>query len=113
MGRTASYDDGRVMLDADGITLRRYYFPTGAGKHIAYGSVRAVGTRPMTWLTGRGRGWGTAHPGYWLPLDLTRPGRDTLVVLDVGRRIKPAFTPDDPERVVELIRLRAGLPTGT
>ena len=28
------YDDGRIALDGEGVTLRRYYFPTGASKHI-------------------------------------------------------------------------------
>ncbi|MEU4244864.1 hypothetical protein [Actinoplanes sp. NPDC026619] len=104
MDDEALYDDGRVRLDADGVTLRRYYFPTGVAKHIPYHRIRAAGLRPMNWLTGKGRVWGTAHPGYWLPWDTTRPGKHVLVVLDVGAKVRPAFTPDDPDRVVELIR---------
>jgi hypothetical protein len=104
VGHAHLYDDGRVLLDEDGVTLRRYYFPTGAAKRISFRDIRGVEDRPMGWLTGRGRGWGTSHPGYWLPLDLGRARRDTLVVLDLGRRVKPAFTPDDPQRVVEIIR---------
>jgi hypothetical protein len=97
------YDDGRTRLDGDGITLRRYYFPLGTSKHIPYHRIRSVHARPMGWLTGKGRGWGTAHPGYWLPLDPTRPRKHTLVVLDLGGHVKPAFTPDDPQRVLDLI----------
>jgi hypothetical protein len=103
MGPEVLYDDGRTVIDRDGITLRRYYFPLGTSKHIPYHRIRGVHTRPMGWLTGKGRGWGTAHPGYWLPLDASRPRKDTLVVLDLGGHVKPAFTPDNPERVVELI----------
>jgi hypothetical protein len=33
-----------------------------------------------------------------------RPHKETLVVLDLGRHVRPAVTPDDPGRVVELIR---------
>lgn len=103
MGAEVFYDDGRVMLDRDGITLRHYYFPLGTSKRIPYDRIHGVHARPMGWLTGKGRGWGTAHPGYWLPLDRSRPRKDTLVVLDLGGYVKPAFTPDDPHRVLEIL----------
>ena len=97
------YDDGRTVLGRNGITLRRYYFPLGTSKHIPYSRIRAVRSRPMGWLTGKGRGWGSAHPGYWLPLDWSRPRKDTLVVLDLGGYVKPAFSPDDPDRVLKIL----------
>jgi hypothetical protein len=100
------YDDGLVLLDGEGITLRRYYFPSGASKRIPYHRIRQVVVRPMGWLTGKGRGWGTAHPGYWYPLDMQRPRKDRLIVLDIGGLVKPAFSPEDPDRVVELLRDR-------
>jgi hypothetical protein len=100
------YDDGSVRLDSHGLTLRRYYFPTGKSKSLGYDQIQAIHTHPLTWLSGRERGWGTAHPGYWLPLDLGRFRKRVLVVLDVGRRVSPAFTPDDPDTVVELVRQR-------
>jgi hypothetical protein len=58
-------------------------------------------------LTGKWRIWGTSHPGYWLPLDGRRPGKSTLIVLDIGEHVKPAFSPDDPDRVVRLLRDRS------
>jgi hypothetical protein len=58
----------------------------------------------MGWLTGKGRGWGSAHPRYWLPLDTSRPRKETLVVLDTGHYVRPAFSPDDPGRVLDLLR---------
>jgi hypothetical protein len=103
------YDDGKVLLDRDAITLRHYYFPTGASKRIPYRRIHGVDKRPMGWLTGKGRGWGTAHPGYWLPLDRGRAHKDILLVLDLGKRVKPAFSPDDPDRVLEILRQQAGL----
>lgn len=107
---TVYYDDGRAVLDGEGVTLRRYFFPTGRSKHIPYDLIRGVQARPMGWLTGRGRGWGSAHPGCWLPLDTSRPRKDTLVVLDLGLRVKPAFSPDDPERVLAVLRERIDHP---
>jgi hypothetical protein len=104
------YDDGRTVLDGGGVTLRRYYFPTGGSKRIPYRRIRAVRRQRMGWLTGRGRGWGTAHPGYWLPLDWSRLRKDEIVVLDLGGRVKPAFSPDDPDRVVSILQERVGRP---
>lgn len=100
------YDDGRVLLDTRGVTLRHYYFPFGTSKHIPYEQIRAVRTQPMSWWTGKGRLWGTSHPEYWLPLDGSRPRKEILLVLDLGARVKPAFSPDDPHRVREILAAR-------
>lgn len=102
------YDDGRVALDESGITLRGYYFPFGQSKHIPYRSIREVRTAPLTWLTGKGRLWGTTSPAFWFPLDLSRPRKTTLVVLDTGAWVKPAFTPDDPAQVQAIIGQHRG-----
>lgn len=104
MGDEFEYDDGNVALDGSGVLLRRYYFPTGRSKRIPYSAIRGLRVRRMGWLTGKGRLWGTAHPGYWLPYDGKRPRKERLVVLDVGGRVKPACTPADVDRAVELIR---------
>ncbi len=104
------YEDGGISLDEDGLTIHRYYFPWGGPKHVSYKSIRRVVARPMGWLTGRGRGWGTAHPSYWFPLDLRRASKHTLLVIDLGRRVKPCVIPDDPDRVMQLLQNR--VPTG-
>lgn len=104
MADATVYDDGLVRLDVEGITLRRYYFPSGARKFVCYSRIRRAWKRPMGWLTGKGRIWGTSHPRYWLPFDMSRPRKSALVVLDVGGRVRPAFSPDDPERVMAILR---------
>jgi hypothetical protein len=103
------YDDGGLVLDEEGMTIRRYYFPSAGPKRIPYAKIRRATVRPMGWLTGRGRGWGTAHPGYWFSLDLRRAAKRTLVVLDLGHRVKPCVTPDDPDRFIELLRGRVSV----
>ena len=96
-----TYDDGSVRIDEDGITLRRYWFPTMRAKHLAYDEVTGYDVEPLRWSRGRGRLWGSPVPlDRWLPLDARRPGRTSLVVLHVGRRVHPAFTPADPDRAV-------------
>jgi hypothetical protein len=100
------YDDGGLVLDGEGLTIRRYYFPWAGAKRIPYQQIRRALVRPMGWLSGRGRGWGTSHPGYWFPLDLHRAAKHAVVVLDLGHRVKPCVTPDDPDRVIQLLSER-------
>jgi hypothetical protein len=101
-----AYDDGRCVLDEDGLTLRRYYFPVVTSKRIPYSKIQKFDARPMGCFSGKGRGWGTSNPRYWLPLDMTRPRKNTLIVLDLGRRVKPVLRPDQPERVLQLLQER-------
>ena len=98
------YDDGHVRLDDQGITLRHYYFPFATSKHIPYAQIRRIELRPMGWLSGKGRLWGTSSPFYWMPLEVTRTRKSRMIILDLGRRVKPAFTPDDPDKVIRFIQ---------
>ena len=100
----ALYDDGRCVLDEDGLTLRHYYFTFATSKRILYRQIRDFEARPMGWLSGKGRGWGTSNPRYWLPLDMSRGNKKTLIVLDVAAYVKPAFSPDDPDQVLQVLR---------
>ena len=102
----ALYEDGGLTPDEHGITIRRYYFPMAGHKRIAYTDIRGVKTEPMTWSSGKGRFWGASDPRYWFPLDLQQGGKPTLLVLDVGARVKPCITPEDPDRVLELLSSR-------
>lgn len=101
------YDDGLVRLDRQEITLRRYYFPIATAKRIRYSDIQAVHRRTMGPLTGKGRLWGSGDFRHWAPLDVHRPKKDVAVVLDLGRAVQPVFSPDDPDRVLELIHEHA------
>lgn len=100
------YDDGTCLLDEEGLTLRGYYFPFGTRKYIPYARIVDVRTQSMGWLTGKGRIWGTSHPRRWLPLDATRPRKSTVIVLNIGARVRPSFTPNDPDDVLRHLRQR-------
>jgi hypothetical protein len=64
-------------------------------------------------MTGRARIWGTANPGLWAHLDPQRPRKRTGLVLDLGRRVKPFITPEDPAAAETAIRDRAGIGPAT
>ncbi|MCF6389641.1 hypothetical protein L2K20_21935 [Mycobacterium sp. MBM] len=95
MTTAVSYDDGLIQLDRQALTLRRYHFPSGTSKIIPLQAIRGYRTETMGPAFDRFRIWGPADdPRRWLPLDVWRPIKSTLVVLDVpGTRPSPAFTP--------------------
>ena len=98
------YDDGLVQLDREALTLRRYHFPSGTSKVIPLRSIRGYRAKPLGLLMNRFRLWGSSHLTLWLPLDIGRPLKSTLITLDVpGTRPRPAFTPSDPDRFVAVL----------
>jgi hypothetical protein len=99
-----SYDDGQVQLDREAITLRRYHFPSGTSKIIALDRIRGYRAEPLGLFMHRFRIWGSSDLRRWLPLDIRRPLRSTLITLDVpGTRPSPAFTPADPGEFTALL----------
>ncbi len=91
------YDDGLIQLDRWAVTLRRYHFPSGTAKVIPLRSITGYRVTPLGMFHQRFRIWGTSDFRRWLPLDVRRPLKSTLVTLDVvGTRPSPAFTPERP-----------------
>jgi hypothetical protein len=99
-----TYDAGGVACDDKGIVLKRYY-PWGA-KRIPYPPIKGVQHLPLTGTSKvrRWRIWGSGDFVHWWNLDTRRPGKTVALVIDVGRRIRPTITPDDPERVEQILR---------
>jgi hypothetical protein len=101
---SGSYDDGQVQLDREAITLRRYHFPSGTSKIIALANIRGYKAEPLGLFMHRFRIWGSSDLRRWLPLDIARPLRSTLITLDVpGTRPSPAFTPANPDEFTALL----------
>ncbi|BBX24803.1 hypothetical protein MTER_42140 [Mycolicibacter terrae] len=101
---SGSYDDGLVALDRKAITLRRYHFPSGTSKVIPLSAIRGYHTEPLG-LAHRFRIWGSSDLRRWLPLDVKRPLRSTLITLELHGHPwpRPAFTPADPQAFRELL----------
>jgi hypothetical protein len=102
----AAYDDGGICCDDLGLTIHRYY-PWGA-KQIPYTAIQGVGTLPLTGANSvrLWRIWGSGDFVHWWNLDPRRPGKDTALVIDVGRWIRPTITPDDPTAVTRILTER-------
>jgi hypothetical protein len=105
-----TYDDGGVACDRDGLIIRRCY-PWGA-KRVAYTSLKGVSELPLTGKNKvrKWRIWGSGDFVHWWNRDLQRPNKTVALVLDVGRRVRPTITPDDPETVERIVKEH--LPSG-
>ena len=97
------YDDGRIVCDDDGITIRWYYL--WGNKRIPYRKIRSATTYPLTPTRGRWRIWGSADFCHWYNLDRTRPDKETGIELNTGTSFRPCITPDDVEAVSRIIAL--------
>lgn len=101
------YRDRLIECATEEMLVRGYYFPWGT-KHIPYSSIRSVRRVGMGPLTGKARIWGSTTLRYWASLDPGRPSKSTALVLDIGQRIRPFITPDDPDAVEAIIRTHSG-----
>jgi hypothetical protein len=105
--RPQYYDDGLVQLDHQALTLRRYHFPSGTSKVIPLQAIRGYKAESLGLFINRFRIWGSSDLRRWLPMDVWRPIKSTLVTLDVpGSRLSPAFT---PLRAEEFLAVLEGL----
>jgi hypothetical protein len=84
--------------------LCRYHFPSGTAKVIALSAIRGYKAEKLGLFTQRFRIWGSSDFRRWLPLDISRPLKSTLITLDVpGTWPSPAFTPAHPDEFTALL----------
>ncbi|WKG03303.1 hypothetical protein [Mycolicibacterium sp. HK-90] len=103
-GPRQNYDDGMIQLDREAITLRRYHFPSGTSKVIPLRDIRGYKAESLGLLVNRFRIWGSSDLRRWLPLDIWRPIKSTLIVLKVnGTHPDPAFTPQRPAEFIAVL----------
>ena len=104
VSESQNYDDGLILLDRHALTLRRYHFPSGTSKVILLSDIRGYKAESLGMLVNRFRIWGRPDLRRWLPLDVWRPIKSTLVTLEVaGERPSPAFTPLRAREFVALL----------
>jgi len=92
-----TYRDNGIISETTPWRFGHYYL--WGSKRVPYSSIVAVQRVALTALKGRLRIWGTANMDYWANLDTKRSSKNEGLVLDLGKRVKPFITPDDPDRV--------------
>ena len=103
---SATYDDGGIRCDDQGLTIRRYYL--WGPKQIPYTSIRGVERLPLTGANSvrRWRIWGSGDFVHWWNLDSQRPKKSMALVIDTGHHVRPTITPDDPDAVERILAER-------
>jgi hypothetical protein len=98
------YKDALITCDHGGLVIRRYY-PWGA-KRIPYASIKGVTSLPLVGANKvrRWRIWGSGDFVHWWNLDPSRTHKTVALVLDVGGRVRPTITPDDPQAVERILK---------
>ena len=103
------YDDGKIVCSPDRLVIHSYYFPFGT-KCVPYKQIKGVQRFAITGvMSGKWRIWGTGNPRYWANLDTTRPKKKAGFVVDLGRKVNPIVTPDEPDAFEAVLRDRAHL----
>jgi hypothetical protein len=98
------YDDGLIACSEDGLTIRRYGLFLGP-KDVPYTEIREVEQVELRGFSfGKWRIWGSTDLRHWFNMDWRRPKKQAGLVLYLDDRMKPVITPDDPQRVVEVLR---------
>ncbi len=97
------YDDGTIACTDSELVVRRYNLLLMPHR-IPYTKISSVTVRSMGTWSGKWRIWGSGDLRHWLNFDASRPGKSQALVIDVGGWIRPTITPDDPARVLEVLR---------
>jgi hypothetical protein len=102
------YGDRSITCTADELLVRGYYAPFGIRKRIPYSAVTGVETIGISPVTGKSRIWGTMRIDRWAHLDPKRTSKHTALLVHTGGRVASFITPDDPDRVQQILAERAG-----
>ncbi|MBE9116281.1 hypothetical protein IQ249_10270 [Lusitaniella coriacea LEGE 07157] len=106
---TILYEDQYLTCDEDAITIHWYYFPFGS-KRIPYSKIRNIRREEMNFWTGsKGRIWGMGLTPEWFHCDIKRPGKDRCITIDDGEWVKSVITPDDCDRVFQILLAQTSL----
>ena len=109
---SAVYDDGKIVCGPDRLEIHSYYFPFGT-KSVRYAQIQGLQRVDIKGvLSGKWRIWGTGNPRYWANLDTKRPKKTAGFVVDLGGRVNPIVTPDDPDTFESVLRERTNLGPG-
>jgi hypothetical protein len=98
------YDDGSVAFSDDGLIIRRYDLLLRR-KTVPYTEIRRARQVELRGFRfGNWRLWGSSDLRHWFNFDRRRPRKHVGLVLDLGQGMTPIITPDDPQRVIEVLR---------
>lgn len=102
------YEDRNLSIDQDGLTVHNVYRP-GQRTRIPFDAIRDATLVPLGFFTGRHQliGLGPFRPRLWFQWDRARSTKRQGISIDRGSWLRLGITPDDPDRVLEILSARS------
>lgn len=98
------YEDTQIIINNNNIEIKRYYFPIGTSKLIKFSEIKNIEEIDLNLLNGTGRLWGMSFAPYWYNWDNNRFWRKKAIVINLGKNINPAITPDNHNEVLKILK---------
>ena len=118
---TIIYEDERVICDDEGIIIKGAYEPLEHNKKILYKDICNLKIQKLNPLSGLSQIWGkandmlqgdTTNKYYWSAFDLKRLFKGEAIIIDDGTLVKSAITPEDTDKVFQILKERALIANG-
>ena len=110
------YEDERVICNREGIIIKGGYQPLENNKKILYRDISQLKIKRLNPFSGLSQIWGkanstlqgdTSNRYYWSAFDLKRLFKGKAIVIDDGTLIKTVITPEDVDRVFQILKERS------
>lgn len=93
-----------MKLTPTDLTIYHYHIFFGLSKTIPISEIKSAKLVDVDgWVKYRMWGFSMKHWWHWFPLDISRHKKKKFISLDVGKLVVPCITPEDPERVYEML----------
>lgn len=102
------YEDTQIIIYDNKLEIKRYYFPIGTSKVINFSEIKKIGEMDLHIGNGKGRIWGMSLAPYWYNWDNNRFWRKKAIVIDLGKNVNPAITPDNNDEVMRILKSKIG-----
>ena len=115
------YEDERVICDREGIIIKGGYQPLENNKKILYSDICSIKIKRINPLSGLSQIWGksnsmlqgdTSNKYYWSAFDLKRLFKGKAIIIDDGTLVKSAITPEDTDKVFQILKERSLIANG-
>ena len=97
------YEDKQIKVYRELIVINKYFFPLATSKTILFTEMETVALVNSDGVT---HTWGICgkYLNNWFPMDGSRKNKKKFIEIVLkGRKIKPSFTPEDPDKVFQII----------
>jgi hypothetical protein len=104
------YEDTQIIIHDNELEIKRYYFPTAGSKIIRFSDIKNIEELQLTLFNGKGRIWGMSLAPFWYNWDNNRFWRKKAIIINTGKTINPAITPDNHDEVIKILKNKVGQP---